>query len=107
MTAIIPNHNATAPATVAALPATPATRRERERPDRSDLPHGALQLAITIAAVALGFFAAYLVLRGFAAYAIPVGVLAVGILGATFLPDPLAARFDRLRAAEEDTEAGA
>jgi len=100
MTTLHPSHQATVPALAAAVADAPEqTRPRRERSLWDGPPHGAAQLAATIVAVACALFAVNLALLGFVWAALPMGALAFGILGGTFLPDFLLARW-----AKQDVE---
>lgn len=107
MTTVTPNHHGTASSIPPVLVDTPRARAQRVPFRESTEPHGLAQLGAAIAAFAAAWFAVLLYSRGWAWGALPMAVLAVGILLGAFLPAFLGARYDRQRAEQEAAEAGA
>lgn len=106
MTAITPNHHATASTLPRVIVDTPDAR-ERPASSHEGEPPAVAQLGAAVAAVAAAWFAVILYARGWQWGALPMAVLALGILFGAFLPDVLGRRYDRLRAEQDAEEAGA
>jgi MFS family permease len=72
-----------------------------------DLPGRRAVLGSAVVAFASASFAVVLALLGFGWAALPVAVLALGILAGAYFPAVYAARLDAARAAQEAAEAAA
>lgn len=101
MTALHPTTQATGTTAIVGTPDSPRTRRRADVP-ASEVP-AAAQLLAAIAGAAC--ILAAIVFGGWPWASVPMGALAFGILLGAFLPDLLAARWDRQRQQQEDAEA--
>lgn len=91
MSALHPTIHGTAETVTLTRPAPTARATARRTGSVWDgPPPAAVQLGAAIAAVACGWFATVLAVRGFGWAALPMAVFTIGILVATFLPDALA-----------------